>query len=66
LFINFPKGIGFFNFIFTIGAILLVERLGRKPLMIFGTGVMSVALLALGLIFIPALKVKLDGMYGTN
>jgi len=49
-------GIGFFNFVFTILAAALVERLGRKPLMITGTSILSLSLIVLGIIFIPGLK----------
>jgi len=52
-------GIGFFNFLFTIAAAGLVERLGRRPLMIFGTATMSLALFALGVVFIPKLNEKI-------
>jgi len=58
----FNIGIGFFNFVFTIGAVILVERLGRKPLMIFGTGVMSIALICLGVVFSSAVSDVLKGI----
>jgi hypothetical protein len=49
--------------VFTIGAVVLVERLGRKPLMVFGTTVMSVALVGLGVIFVPPVTAMLSEVY---
>jgi len=54
--------IGAWNFLTTIIAVALVDRLGRRPLMICGTAVMSVALLVLGIIYIPALTAGLTGV----
>jgi len=53
-------GIGFFNFVFTIFAVIFVERLGRRPLMILGTATMSVALFILGIVYIPQLNARIS------
>jgi len=49
-------GIGFFNFVFTIFAVFLVDRLGRRPLMLGGTSIMSVALLTIGTAYVAIPK----------
>lgn len=41
--------VGAVNLSFTVGAILVVDRLGRKPLMILGAAGMGISLTALGL-----------------
>jgi len=43
--------VGLANVIFTVVAIVTVDRLGRKPLLIIGGLVMAVAMLALGFMF---------------
>ena len=48
--------VGAVNLIFTVVAIVTVDRLGRKPLQIIGALVMAVAMIALGATF--ALQVK--------
>lgn len=42
--------IGIANFVFTIIAMLLVDKLGRKPLMLFGAGGLSILYLSITLI----------------
>eukprot|EP01126_Amoeba_proteus_P015802 TRINITY_DN1715_c0_g1_i10.p1 TRINITY_DN1715_c0_g1~~TRINITY_DN1715_c0_g1_i10.p1 ORF type:complete len:295 (+),score=39.46 TRINITY_DN1715_c0_g1_i10:497-1381(+) len=44
-------GVGAWNFLSTFIAIFLVERLGRKPLMLGGVLVMSLSLIVIGLVF---------------
>lgn len=44
-------GVGFVNVIVTLLAILLLDRLGRRPLLLAGTAGLSAALMALGLDF---------------
>jgi len=41
----------FWNFLSTIVAILAVDRVGRRPLMLAGTALLSLALVAIGVIF---------------
>jgi SP family xylose:H+ symportor-like MFS transporter len=43
--------VGLSNVVFTVVAILTVDRLGRKPLLIVGGLVMAVAMIALGFLF---------------
>ena len=43
--------VGLTNLIFTIIAIWLIDKLGRKPLLLFGTGFMTIALLMATLAF---------------
>jgi len=44
-------GLGFWNAVTTVIAIPLVDRLGRRPLLIIGTAIMSIACFALGLAY---------------
>ncbi|SPE54251.1 Arabinose-proton symporter [Verrucomicrobia bacterium] len=44
--------IGLINFLATFGAILFVDRAGRKPLLLLGNAVQVVALLTVGIVFI--------------
>lgn len=48
--------VGAVNLIFTVVAILTVDRLGRKPLQIIGALIMAVAMLALGTAFAGQVK----------
>ena len=43
--------VGFMNFIFTVAALFLIDRLGRKPLLLFGAAVMTPALAGIGIVF---------------
>ncbi len=43
--------IGFFNLLFTLVAILLIDRLGRKPLLIGGASGMALSLALIGIAF---------------
>jgi len=43
--------IGSFNIIFTFVALWLVDRAGRKPLLLFGVSGMAISLLSIGLVF---------------
>lgn len=43
--------VGFANVVFTVVAILTVDRFGRKPLLVAGGLVMAVAMIALGFLF---------------
>ncbi len=42
--------LGFVNIVFTLVAILTVDKLGRKPLLIIGSVAMSIAMFAIGLL----------------
>jgi MFS transporter, SP family, arabinose:H+ symporter len=44
--------IGLVNFLATFGAIIFVDKAGRKPLLLLGNAVQVVALLAVGMIFL--------------
>ncbi|MBW4026224.1 MAG: sugar porter family MFS transporter [Acidobacteria bacterium] len=44
--------VGIVNFAFTILALVLIERLGRKPLLMISSGVMAICQLALGAAFL--------------
>jgi SP family arabinose:H+ symporter-like MFS transporter len=44
-------GIGVINFVFTIVSIVLIDRLGRKPLYVIGSSGLFLALIALSFIF---------------
>jgi sugar porter (SP) family MFS transporter len=44
--------IGLVNFLATFGAILLVDKAGRKPLLLLGNAIQVVGLLSVGLIFL--------------
>ena len=43
--------VGFMNFISTVAAFFLIDKLGRKPLLLFGAAVMTPALAGISLIF---------------
>ncbi len=43
--------VGIANIVFTIVALVTVDRLGRKPLLIIGGGVMAASMIALGFLF---------------
>jgi sugar porter (SP) family MFS transporter len=43
--------IGMINFLATFGAIIFVDKAGRKPLLLLGTGVQVIALVTVGVIF---------------
>jgi len=43
--------IGVVNFISTVVACLVIDKLGRRPLLLWGTAIMTVCLVALGVIF---------------
>jgi len=43
--------VGIANIVFTLIALVTVDRLGRKPLLIIGAAVMAVAMLSLGFLF---------------
>ena len=54
--------VGIVNLVFTIIAIVTVDRFGRKPLMIIGALVMAFAMIALGTTFFISLKeIYIDG-----
>ena len=62
-------GVTFINFIVTIIAITLIDKLGRKPLLIFSTAGVTISLIFLGIAFlIPADNLRvallLLGMFG--
>jgi SP family xylose:H+ symportor-like MFS transporter len=55
--------VGIVNLAFTILAILLVDRFGRKPLMLVGALIMAAAMGSLGLLFFTNLReVELNGL----
>lgn len=43
--------VGFINFVFTILSIWLIDKAGRKVLLLIGTSIMTVSLLLIGLVF---------------
>jgi len=45
-------GFGFINLIFTIAALLLIDRLGRRPLLVGGMAVVTVVLVIIGGLFL--------------
>jgi len=49
-------GFGFINLIFTILALIFIDRLGRRPLLISGMTVVTVALTAIGCVFLFAVR----------
>lgn len=50
-FLMSAQGIGGWNFITTLVAVILVKKVGRRALMIFGTALMTLALIGIGLTF---------------
>jgi sugar porter (SP) family MFS transporter len=42
--------VGFMNFIATVAALFLIDKLGRKPLLLFGAAVMAPALAGIGIV----------------
>lgn len=49
-------GFGFINLIFTILALIVIDRVGRRPLLISGMGVVTLALAAIGCVFLFAVR----------
>jgi len=49
---NSSVWIGLINFLATFGAIIFVDKIGRKPLLLLGNAVQAGALLTVGLIFV--------------
>ncbi|WNO52422.1 sugar porter family MFS transporter [Stakelama saccharophila] len=43
--------LGGVNFVSTVGVLFVIDRVGRKPLLLFGSCLMTVAMLALGIFF---------------
>lgn len=43
--------VGMINFVFTVVAFLLVDRIGRRPLLVFGALIMSLSMATLGTLF---------------
>jgi sugar porter (SP) family MFS transporter len=49
-------GIGTVNVLFTVLALVFIDRLGRRPLILGGTAVLIAALVAIGLLFLQPLR----------
>jgi sugar porter (SP) family MFS transporter len=49
-------GIGTVNVLFTVLALVFIDRLGRRPLILGGTAVLIVSLIAIGLLFLQPLR----------
>lgn len=49
-------GFGFINLVFTIVALSLIDRVGRRPLLIGGMAVVTLALAAIGFVFLLGVK----------
>lgn len=49
-------GFGFINFVFTILALIFIDRVGRRPLLISGMAVVTFALAAIGCVFLFAVR----------
>jgi SP family arabinose:H+ symporter-like MFS transporter len=49
-------GFGFINLVFTILALLLIDRWGRRPLLINGMAVVTMALVAIGALFMTGIE----------
>ncbi|UWZ34103.1 sugar porter family MFS transporter [Dactylosporangium roseum] len=45
-------GIGLVNMVVTIGALLVIDRIGRRPLLLGGTAIVVVSLVALGALYL--------------
>ncbi|MGH8022585.1 MAG: MFS transporter, partial [Limisphaerales bacterium] len=45
-------GFGFINLVFTVLALIVIDRVGRRPLLISGMAVVTFALLAIGFVFL--------------
>ncbi|HEV2327238.1 MAG TPA: sugar porter family MFS transporter [Verrucomicrobiae bacterium] len=49
-------GFGFINLVFTVLALLIIDRVGRRPLLISGMGIVTLALVAIGCVFLFAVR----------